>query len=57
MQVTYETHPDFFHEFEDVKLRCDWKGPGGIPRYEWQIPTSRFDRFNGLTLRRVWVPK
>ena len=55
--IRYEMHPDFFHEFEDVKFRYDWKGPDGTPRYEWQIPTSRLDRFNELTLRRVWVPK
>ncbi|GHF50698.1 hypothetical protein GCM10010218_35310 [Streptomyces mashuensis] len=55
--IRYEMHEDFAKEFADVKFRYDRQGPGGSARFEFVIPVARLERFNELTLRRVWEPK
>ncbi|MFE4665117.1 RHS repeat-associated core domain-containing protein [Streptomyces sp. NPDC056734] len=54
--IRYEMHEDFLKEFSDTAFRYDRKGPGGSVRIEFVIPIGRLDRFNQLTLRRVWEP-
>ncbi|MEV0001974.1 RHS repeat-associated core domain-containing protein [Micromonospora sp. NPDC050980] len=55
--IRYEMHEDFLKEFGDTAFRYDRQGPGGSVRIEFVIPTARLERFNELTLRRVWEPK
>ncbi|WP_240110031.1 ricin-type beta-trefoil lectin domain protein [Streptomyces sp. MUM 203J] len=54
--IRYDMHEDFLKEFSDTAFRYDRKGPGGSARIEFVIPVGRLDRFNELTLRRVWEP-
>ncbi|THA25081.1 hypothetical protein E4198_10375 [Streptomyces sp. RKND-216] len=54
--IRYDMHEDFLKEFSDAAFRYDRKGPGGAARIEFVIPVGRLDRFNELTLRRVWEP-
>uniref|UniRef100_A0AAU3GNM5 Polymorphic toxin-type HINT domain-containing protein n=1 Tax=Streptomyces sp. NBC_01401 TaxID=2903854 RepID=A0AAU3GNM5_9ACTN len=54
--IRYDMHEDFLKEFSDTAFRYDRKGPGGSARIEFVIPVGRLDRFNELTLRRVWGP-
>ncbi|MEZ7006370.1 ricin-type beta-trefoil lectin domain protein [Streptomyces sp. AD55] len=55
--IRYDMHEDFLKEFSDTAFRYDRKGPGGSARIEFVIPVGRLDRFNELTLRRVWEPR
>jgi hypothetical protein len=55
--IRYEMREDFLKEFGDTAFRYDRQGPGGSVRIEFVIPTARLERFNELTLRRVWEPK
>lgn len=55
--IRYEMHEDFLKEFGDTAFRYDRQGPGGSVRIEFVIPAARLERFNELTLRRVWQPK
>ncbi|WP_433547833.1 polymorphic toxin-type HINT domain-containing protein [Streptomyces sp. CA-294286] len=54
--IRYDMHDDFLKEFSDTAFRYDRKGPGGSARIEFVIPVGRLDRFNELTLRRLWEP-
>ena len=52
--IRYDMHKDFLEEFGDRAFRYDRKGPGGSARIEFVIPVGRLERFNELTLGRVW---
>lgn len=52
--IRYEMHEDFLKEFYLQAKRYDWNGPGGTVRIEFVIPLEQLERFNELTLDRVW---
>lgn len=54
--IRYDMDAAFLAKFGNTAARYDWKGPGGAPRIEFEIPYSRLKEFNSLTLKRTWMP-